>query len=76
MWTDDSCSILKKKKKKNQTQTQKYSSYLSLHVQEMQALGVDPHKDTDDIVVAGAGLGEHPAGEECGTAGGDVPAVL
>ena len=42
----------------------------------MQALSVDPDVDADDLVVAGAGLGEDLAGEEGRPVGGDVPAVL
>lgn len=42
----------------------------------MQSLGVDPDVHSDDFVVAGAGLGVDLAGEERGSVGGDVPAVL
>lgn len=42
----------------------------------MQPLCVDPDVDTDDFVVAGAGLGVDLAREEGRSVGGDVPAVL
>lgn len=42
----------------------------------MQPLGVDPHVDADDLVVAGAGLGVDLAGEEGRPIRRDVPAVL
>lgn len=42
----------------------------------MQPLRVDPDVDTDDFVVAGAGLGVDLAREEGCSVGRDVPAVL
>lgn len=42
----------------------------------MQPLGVHPHVDADDLVVAGAGLGVDLAGEEGRSVRRDVPAVL
>lgn len=42
----------------------------------MQPLRVDPDIDTDDFVVAGAGLGVDLACEEGCSVGRDVPAVL
>lgn len=42
----------------------------------MQSLGVDPNIDTDDFVVAGAGLGVDLACKESCSIGRDVPAVL
>lgn len=42
----------------------------------MQPLGVHPHVDADDLVVAGAGLGVDLAGEEGRPIRRDVPAVL
>lgn len=42
----------------------------------MEPLGVHPHVDADDLVVAGAGLGVDLAGEEGRSISRDVPAVL
>lgn len=42
----------------------------------MQPLGVDCDINTDDLMVAGAGLGEDLSGEKGSAVGGDVPAVL
>ena len=50
--------------------------YLGLHVHEVHALGVDPDVHTDDLVVAGAGLGVDLSCKESRSVGRDVPAVL
>lgn len=51
-------------------------AYLGLHIHEVQPLRVDPDVDTDDLVVASAGLGVHLAREEGCPVGRDVPTVL
>lgn len=50
--------------------------YLGLHVHEVQTLRVDPNVDTDDFVVAGAGLRVDLTCKEGRSVCWDVPAVL
>lgn len=50
--------------------------HLGFHVHEVQAFGVDPHIDPDDLVGTGAGLGVDLAGKKGSSVGGNVPAVL